>query len=229
MSKALVWIRKSKGQEDDIGLEEHREKVIERANSIADEVVTLDLGIHTGFSTMSRDDDSGLLDQNERVQQKIESLEAGEYDYLVALDDRRVCRDEFFSVIEYACKCGEADLEFVNDVERDDLTFDIKRRVERDTKEEEIEKSKQAVEARLERGFDHGRPPTGFRYDDAGEYWVPDMDSGEFDRAIQAIEMVENGASYAEVNEELGFPRATVSRIVNRKEMYFQDSAATLR
>jgi hypothetical protein len=56
-------------------------------------VEVLDLGVHTGFSTMTRDDPAGLLDQNERVHERVEELQTGEYSHLVALDDRRVCRD----------------------------------------------------------------------------------------------------------------------------------------
>ena len=47
MSKALAWIRKSKSDDDDIG------------------------------------------------------LEAGESSHLVAWDDRRICRDEYFFVVQY--------------------------------------------------------------------------------------------------------------------------------
>ena len=53
MSKALAWIRKSKGDESDVGLEGQRELVPALANEVADEVEVLDLGIHTGFSTMA--------------------------------------------------------------------------------------------------------------------------------------------------------------------------------
>ena len=59
MSRALVWVRKSKGDESDVGLEEQRELVAALADDIADEVETLDLGVHTGFSTMTRNDPSG--------------------------------------------------------------------------------------------------------------------------------------------------------------------------
>lgn len=49
---------------------------------------------------MSRDD-TGHLDQDPRVQKVVEDIEADEYDYLAAYDDRRICRDDYLAVIEY--------------------------------------------------------------------------------------------------------------------------------
>ena len=53
MSKALAWIRKSKGNDDDVGLEDQRENVPALAAELADEVEKLDLGVQTGFSSMT--------------------------------------------------------------------------------------------------------------------------------------------------------------------------------
>jgi len=107
MSKALAWIRKSKGSDDDIGLEDQREKIPALAGELADEVERLDLGVHTGFSSMTRDDPSGLLDQNEEVLNTVKRIRNGEIDFLAAWDDRRVCRDEYYTIVEYACKKGD--------------------------------------------------------------------------------------------------------------------------
>jgi len=51
MSKALAWIRKSKGDDEDIGLEEQRELVRGLAEEVAGEVEVLDPGIHTQYLT----------------------------------------------------------------------------------------------------------------------------------------------------------------------------------
>ncbi|MDB2245189.1 hypothetical protein PM076_14600 [Halorubrum ezzemoulense] len=77
MSRALAWIRKSKGDDDDVGLEEQREVVPSLAAELADEVERLDLGVHTSFSTMTRDDEADLLDQNERVTERVDELQSG--------------------------------------------------------------------------------------------------------------------------------------------------------
>ena len=217
MSKALAWIRKSKGDDDDIGLEDQRELVRDLAEDIADHVEVLDLGIHTGFSSMTRDDPAGLLDQNERVQDCVGRLEAGKYSHLVAWDDRRICRDEYFSVIQYAATQGDAEIVYVGEVNEDDLTFDLKRRIERDTKEEEIKKSRRAIKRRKERGYDHGRPRFGMTYDDAGHYQVP---SDEFDTVLEIFQLDNAGESRREIADTVDVPVATIQNVLNRREWY---------
>lgn len=76
--------------------------------SLADEVETLDLGVHTGFSSMTRDESDGLVNQNEDVLEAVERIRSGEFDYVAAWDDRRICRDEYFTIIQYACKQATA-------------------------------------------------------------------------------------------------------------------------
>lgn len=217
MSKALAWIRKSKGDDSDVGLEEQRELVQALAGDIASEVDVLDLGIHTGFSTMTRDDPAGLLDQNERVQDCVDELEAGEYSHLVAWDDRRICRDEYFSVIQYAATQGNTEIVYVGDVNEDDLTFDLKRRIERDTKEEEIKKSRQAIERRKERGYDHGRPRFGMTYDADGHYQVPGDD---FDTVVKILRHDRNGKARREIAEAVDVPLGTIQNVLDRRDWY---------
>ncbi|UIP01732.1 resolvase (plasmid) [Halobaculum sp. CBA1158] len=215
MTRALAWIRKSKGSDDDIGLEEQRELVGELADEIADDVDQLDLGVHTGFSSMTRDDPAGLLDQNDRVTQAVDGIEAGRYDYLVAYDDRRVCRDEYFSVIQYAANAGDCEIVYVGDVEDDGLTFDLKRRIERDTKEEEIRKAKRAIERKKERGDDLGRPKFGMEYNEAGEQ-VPGDD---FDK-VESILDRRPDHTLREIADDLEMSVSTVSRVEKRADWY---------
>ena len=217
MSKALAWVRKSKGDESDVGLEEQRELVQALANDVADDVELLDLGIHTGFSTMTRDDPAGLLDQNERVQERVAELEGGEYSHLVAWDDRRICRDEYFSVVQYAATQGDTEIVYVGDVNEDDLTFDLKRRIERDTKEEEIEKSRRAIERRKKQGYDHGRPRFGMTYDADGHYQVPGED---FDVVLEIFRRDRNGESRREIAEGIDVPLGTVQNVLDRQDWY---------
>jgi len=224
MNRALAWIRKSKGKESDVGLEEQRELVRTLAVDLADEVEILDLGVHTGFSTMTRDDPAGLLDQNERVQERVSELEAGEYSHLVAWDDRRICRDEYFSVIQYAAEQGNAEIVYVGDVNEDDLTFDLKRRIERDTKEEEIEKSRRAIERRMEQGYDHGRPRFGMTYDADGEYQVPEED---FDTVLEIFRLNNKGKSRREISDAVYVPLSTVQNVLNRQEWYVERGKIT--
>lgn len=46
---------------------------------------------------------------------------------------------------------------------------------EHEAKKKEIERACEAVQERLDNGYDHGRPPIGFRFNDEGPEWVPDL------------------------------------------------------
>ena len=147
----------------------------------------------------------------------VDALRQGRFDYLVALDDRRICRDEYFSVIQYAAKQGDAEIVYVGDVDEDDLTFDLKRRIERDTKEEEIEKSRRAVRRRIEEGYDHGRPRFGMTYDDAGHYQVP---GEEFGTVMEIFQLNNAGKSRREISDTVDIPVATIQNVLDRREWY---------
>lgn len=219
MTRALAWVRKSKGDEDDIGLQKQREEVFALADELADDVDKLDLGVQTGFSTLSRDGD-GLINQQEEVQNAREKLETGEYDYLVAWDDRRVCRDEYYAVIKLACDSGNVDRVFVADIDEGDMGHEVRRKVEEHVKQEEIEKARAAVNERLERGYDHGRPPFGFEYDDEGKHWVPNEKFETARNIIHAIE--ERGETWAEVRERTGASDGAIDRILKNKDRYMK-------
>jgi len=222
MTKALAWVRKSKGDDDDIGLQTQRREVFALADELAAAVDRVDLGVHTGFSTLSRDDD-GMLDDHAEVQAAVNALRAGEYDYLVALDDRRICRDGYLQVIQHAATAGECAIRYVRDVADDDLTHDIKRRVERDTKEEEIEKSKAAIAEKQRRGHDLGPPKFGMEYDDDGNYQVP---ADDFETVVEIFERRANDESLSEIAEATETPRGTVYSVLDRREWY-QERADT--
>ncbi|SDG13074.1 hypothetical protein SAMN04488067_11655 [Halorubrum xinjiangense] len=170
---------------------------------------------------MTRNDPAGLLDQNERVQNRVDELETGTYSHLVAWDDRRICRDEYFSVIQYAAKQGNTEIVYVGDVNDDDLTFDLKRRIERDTKEEEIKKSRRAIERRREKGYDHGRPRFGMTYDADGHYQIPGED---FEIVLEIFQYDRNGMSRREIAEEVDRPLGTVQNVLDRQQWYVKRS-----
>jgi DNA invertase Pin-like site-specific DNA recombinase len=86
-----------------------------------------------------------------------------------------------------------------------------------EAKREEIEKSKEAVAERLNQGFDHGRPPFGLEFDDAGERWVP---GDRFDDVIKILRLRNNNATYEEIADKVGVPTTTAYRVVDRREFY---------
>ena len=120
-------------------------------------------------------------------------------------------------MIQYASTQGDAEIIYVDDVNEDNLTFDLKRRIERDTKEEEIEKSRRAIERRKERGYDHGRPRFGMTYDADGHYQIPGKD---FDAVLKIFRLDNDGKSRQEISNRLDIPTATVQNVLTRREWY---------
>lgn len=92
---------------------------------------------------------------------------------------------------------------------------------EHEAKKKEIERAREAVQERIDNGHNHGRPPIGFRFDDAGEQWVPDRE-GRFEDVVEAIRLVEDGATYRDVQEELGIAPSTMSGVMNRRDRYLR-------
>lgn len=219
MSRALAWIRKSKGSEDDVGLEYQREQVLALATALADDVETVDLGVQTGFSSMTRDGE-GLLDHHEEVQHRVDQIGAGRFDYLVAYDDRRICRDDYFAVIKYAARRGDCAFAYVGDVAEDDLTHDIKRRIERDTKEEEIEKARAAIQAKKERGEPLGPAPFGLRHNQAKTDYTADED--EWTTLTRVFELLRAEIPYREIATETGVSTGAISKINARGREFYE-------
>lgn len=104
----------------------------------------------------------------------------------------------------------------------DDLTFDLKRRIERDTKEEEIRKAKRALRIKKERGDDLGRPRFGYTYNNAKTDQVSDND--EFEQALRVIQLRDEGETYSEVENATGVSQGTIANILSRREGYLTDA-----
>lgn len=222
--RALAWIRKSKGSDDDIGLEKQRRGVKQLAAEYDPDYDLFDLGIQTGFSTLTRDPDASTtwLDQLSRVQDIVETIRDAEYDVLVAWDDRRVSRDEYFSVIEHAAVQGDCKIVYVSDdVEDDDLAFDLQRRVERKTKDEEIKKVKASIQEKEEQGLYHGTPPFGLAYTQDGGHLM--KDPVQWDQLLDAIDRRESGETLSSIAGDVDASKSTVSRAVNRGVEWYQE------
>ncbi|MGQ3329947.1 recombinase family protein [Halorubrum sp. FL23] len=222
MTDVVRVIRQSQGTEDSISLKQQRNNTRELAEELgADSLDTIDLGNTSGFSLFYKDsDDNGRLDAQPEVQELISGLRAGKWNYLIAHDDTRIARDEYFSVIQHAALVGGCELRFVSDVPDDRLTFRIQRVVEAETKAKEIEKSKAAVEHRRERGYYHGTPPFGLEFDSEGEYLVKDMD--EWPIIERVFELRERGLSYRNISDEIGtISKSGVGNIIREnRELY---------
>lgn len=228
MSKAAAVIRKSQGGDDDVSLNLQRDQVPALAGELAEDVETVDLGVHTGFSIHMKNAADERIDSNPQIVQLLDDLRAGKFDHLVAYDDTRLARDQFFWEIKRAAIRGECSLSFVEEPPEDELTFRVQRAVESDVKRREIEKSQAALEARDDRGDDHGRPPYGLQYDDDGRRWVPDRESGEFATALEVIRLRKDGCSWREVEDESGVSRSTARGVYDRRERYLKEAEAVV-
>ncbi|WP_222914012.1 recombinase family protein [Natrinema sp. SYSU A 869] len=224
MSRAAAFLRKSQGSDDDVSLELQRDRVPALAEQLADEVDVIDLGVHTGFSVHMKTANEKRIDANPEVKALLEALRDGEYDYLVAWDDTRLARDQFYWELKRAAVLGDCLFEFVEDPPQDELTFRVQRAVESDVKRREIEKSQAAMDAREQRGDDHGRPPFGLCYDENGRQWVPDRESGEFAIALEVIRLREAGRSWRDIADETGVNRSTARGIYDRRDRYLEEA-----
>jgi DNA invertase Pin-like site-specific DNA recombinase len=224
VTRAAAFIRKSQGDEDDVSLQLQRERVGDLADDLADDVEFVDLGVHTGFSIHMRPAAQTRIDTNDDVLALLEDLRAGEYDYLCAWDDTRLARDQFFWELKRAAIIGGCELVFVEEPPDDKLTFRVQRAVESDVKRREIEKSRAALAERVEQGHDQGRPPHGLTYDDTGERWVPDRESGDFEDALDVISLREDGVSWRDIEDETKVSKNTARRIWERRDRYLAEA-----
>jgi DNA invertase Pin-like site-specific DNA recombinase len=169
---------------------------------------------------------SGFDNDRPKYQQLLSKIEANDVDAVVVRDRARLSRDfdERLQLIVLFRTTG-VELHVVEggghvdlgDVQTAGMEC-IHAAMDHFKKMAEIERSKEVTEDRIDEGYDHGRPPFGLTFDDAGQYWVP----GEnFYRALRVLAAREQGWSYREVDEEIeGVSRSVAQRIVERREKY---------
>ena len=155
-------------------------------------------------------------------------MKSGEIAAVIVNDKRRLARD-FDETMRLVLDLREHDVEAHTFQEgKLDLSDPVQAAVEvlqaaseHEAKKKEIQRAREAVQERIDNGYDHGRPPIGFRFDEAGEQWVPDRE-GRFADVVEAIQMVDDGATYRDVQEQLGIAPSTMSGILEHRERYLQ-------
>lgn len=218
MSSAIGYTRLS--QKSDTSIERQKRHIREYADS-------------NGFTLETIYDDgersSGFDENREEYQLLRDRVQSEGLVAVIVNDKRRLARD-FDETMRLVLDLREYDVAahtFHEGVL--DLSDPVQAAVEvlqaaseHEAKKKEIERAREAVQERLDRGYDHGRPPIGFRFDDAGEQWVPDRE-GQFPDVVEAIRMVEDGQTYREVKDKLGIAPSTMSGVMDRKERYLQE------
>lgn len=218
---AAAVYRSSQGDEKKVSLDVQRAKGPELSNQLgADLTREVDLGIHTGFSAFTKGiDTEDRIDNHPEIQELLEEIRASKYDYLLAYDDSRLARDDFFFVIHYACIEGDCVMTFSDDIDLDSLEFRVRRVVEQHVKLAEIRKSREARKLRRENGGREGTPPVGLRWDDQRHGWEPD---NKFEDVLEVIAMKDAGATHREVvaGSSVVSSTGTVSKIIDRRDEY---------
>jgi DNA invertase Pin-like site-specific DNA recombinase len=183
-----------------------------------DELDSIDLGIHTGFSAFTRPSKESRIDTHPEVRELVETLRSGAYDYILAHDDTRIARDDYFFVVQYAAIVGGAEFVFVDETNMESLGFRVTRVVEQFVKMREMERAAQALAHRAEQGMDHGQPPHGLQYDDEGEYWVVDPTTvGDVEKVFR---LRSEGLSYREIADRTPLSKSAVGKLLDRSESY---------
>lgn len=173
---------------------------------------------------------SGFDESREEYQRARDRVQSGEIEAVIVNDKRRLARD-FDATMRLVLDLREHDVEAHTFQEgKLDLSDPVQAAVEvlqaaseHEAKKKEIGRAREAVQERIENGHDHGRPPIGFQFDEAGEQWVPDRE-GRFPDVVEGIQMVEEGATYRDVQEELGIAPSTMSSVMKRRDRYLQEA-----
>jgi len=210
---ALRVIRQSKGEDDSYSLREQREETQRLSNEVADEDEALDLGVHTGFSIHTREKHEPRIDANEEVLSKLEKVGNGYYDYIVAVEERRLARDEFIHNWSHAASMGDAEFVFLEESPEDELTKGVKRVVEREMKKREIAASKRAIKQRQADGLWQGAAPFGTEHGN-GPRGLDATD--EFTDVLQILNAKSKGKSHREAIQEAGLADERSASLVTR-------------
>lgn len=221
MSRCAAVYRQSQGDDESMSLQGQREEGRALATKLGDpDPFEVNLGVHTGFSIHTRDVDDPRIDANEEILDLLDRLEAGEFDYLIALNDSRLARDDFWAEWKRAVKLGEAEFAFIEEVEDvGSLTFSVTRDVEQHVKQKEIEESRKAVKRRIEKGHAHGRPRFGMEYSKDGTEQVPGDDFGTVRDILHHDRL---GKSLREIEEATGVSYSTVRNVLQRRTWYVE-------
>lgn len=219
MRSAIGYTRLS--QESDTSIERQKRHIREYADENG---ISLEMIYDDGERS------SGFDESREEYQQVRDRVQSGEIAAVIVNDKRRLARD-FDETMRLVLDLREHDVEAHTFQEgKLDLSDPVQAAVEvlqaaseHEAKKKEIERAREAVQERLDNGHDHGRPPIGFRFDDAGERWVPDHE-GRFGDVVEAIRMVDEGATYSDVQEEVGIPPSTMSGVMDRQDRYLQEA-----
>lgn len=175
---------------------------------------------------------SGFNADREKYTRLLDNIEDGGVDAVVVRDRARLSRD-FDERLRLLTVFRAADIELhiveagglidVQDVQTASMEC-VHAAMDHIKKMAEIRRSREALEEKKEKGHDLGRPPFGLTFDDNGEFWVPDLGSGEFSDAMDVIELREAGVSWRTIEAETGVSTSTARRVWERRNRYRREA-----
>lgn len=181
-----------------------------------------------GFSLVRIYDDgegsSGFDTERPEYAKVRELMRAGEVDAVVVRDRSRLGRDfdermQFVldlrqtGVSLHAAREGKVNLEDPYAV----VMESMRAATDDSGKREEIEKSQEKVQERVENGYYHGRPPFGTQFSKDKTRLVPGSD---FSVVVKVLGLLDAGESYRAIHEETGVSLGSISRIKDRRGQY---------
>lgn len=186
-----------------------------------------------GYALQTIHDDgeqsSGFDTERQEYQRLRDRIEAGVIDAVIVNDKRRLARDidEVMRLIP-ELRTNDVELHTYQDGELD-LSDPMKAAIEilqaaaaHEEKMQEIEKAIEAIEEKQERGDDLGRPRFGMEYDESDP--PQQVPGDDFETVLEILRMKTKGASYNDIESELGVPSSTAQQVVDRREWYVRRS-----
>lgn len=208
-------------QEGDASIEEQKESIRQYAR-------THELNLQTTRNDGSKT--SGFNADRDEYQLIREKIRDGGFDVLISRDRARLSRD-FDDRLSLLSDLRENEVEWhvvevggplgLHDVQQAGIEC-LHAMMDHVKKKVEIERSKKAVQKRLDNGYYQGKPPYGLEFDDDGQYLVPGDD---FEHVLTIFELREEGLSYNKIAKKVPVAATTVSNILDRQEMYAEYAA----
>lgn len=219
MSEKEAWGYVRLSQEGDASLEEQKESIREYARENELNLVTTR---NDGSNT------SGFNDDRDGYQLLRGKIRAGDIDAVITRDRARMSRDfdERLRLIALFRDTGVewhvtevGDRLYLEDVQKAGMEA-MHAMMDHVKKMIEIERSKKAIEKRVERGCYQGRTPIGLEFAEDKCHLVK---NDRWDDVVRTFELLDEGVSYSAINDETGLEPHQISRMKGRGIEWYEN------
>jgi DNA invertase Pin-like site-specific DNA recombinase len=216
-SEALGYTRLS--QSSDTSIDRQKDHIREYADTHGFDLVEI---LNDGERS------SGFDSDREEYQRLKDTVSSGDTGALLVNDKRRLARD-FDATMRLILDCREEDIEIHTHADGQlDIDDPMSAAVEvlmaasdYESKQGEIDKARESVRERVERGCYHGTVPHGLTFRDDKCHLK--RAKGEWEDIQEIIQRRDDGESVVEVADSIGVSTATVSRVHSRGVSWYTD------